>query len=93
MAPTGGAISATVLEIPGAPMAVPTLLDAHPLACKGLASEAVSLSTVASSLGGMVGAVILLLAAPPMAMIAMRLSPAETFAMALLGLACIVLSR
>ena len=85
----GGAISATVLGIPGTPMAASTLLDAHPMARKGMASEAVSLSTVASSFGGMVGGIILLIAAPPLAMLAMRFGPAETFAMAFLGLTCI----
>lgn len=85
----GGAISATVLGIPGTPMAASTLLDAHPMAQQGRASEAVSLATVASSFGGVAGGFILLVAAPPLAMIAMRFGPAETFAMALLGLTCI----
>ena len=85
----GGAISATVLGIPGTPMAASTLLDAHPMARKGFASEAVSLSTVASSFGGVIGGLILLVAAPPLAAIAMRFGPAETFAMAFLGLTSI----
>ncbi len=85
----GGAISAAVLGIPGTPIAASTLLDARPMALSGRTSEAVSLSTVASSFGGVVSGFVLMLAAPPLAELAMRFGPAETFAMAVLGLACV----
>lgn len=85
----GGAITATLLGIPGTPMAAATLLDAHPMALKGFASEAVTLSTLGSSVGGFLGGLVLVLTAPLLAKIAIGFGPAETFSLALLGLTAI----
>lgn len=85
----GGAITATILGIPGTPMAAATLLDAHPMARAGRASEAVTLATLASAVGGLVSAIALIVMAPALAAIAMRFGPAEIFALAFLGLTCI----
>jgi len=85
----GGAVTATILGIPGTPMAAATLLDAHPMARLGRASEAVTLATLASAIGGTLSALALILTAPALAAIAMRFGPAEIFALALLGLTCI----
>ena len=85
----GGAITATVLGIPGTPMAAATLLDAHPMALKGEASEAVTLATVASFFGTSFSAIALILVAPTLAEFALRFGPAETFSLALLGLTAI----
>jgi putative tricarboxylic transport membrane protein len=82
----GGALSATVLGIPGTPMAAATLLDAHPMALGGRASEAATLSTLGSSLGGTISALFLIATAPLLAAIALKFGPAETAAFALLGL-------
>ncbi len=82
----GGAISATVVGIPGTPMAAATLLDARPMALSGRASEAVTLSTIGSSVGSMVSGFALILIAPALAAIAIRFGPAEMFGFALLGL-------
>lgn len=85
----GGAISATLLGIPGTPLAAATLLDAYPMARAGRASEAVSLATVASWIGGIIGGIILLFFAPLLAAIAIKFGPAETLGLALLGLTAI----
>jgi putative tricarboxylic transport membrane protein len=82
----GGALSAVVIGIPGTPMAAATMLDARPMALRGKASLAVSLSTVASSLGGVFSALVLIAVAPALAEIAIKFGPAETAAFALLGL-------
>ena len=85
----GGALSATVIGIPGTPMAAATLLDAHPMALGGRASYAVTLATVASSVGGVLSALVLIAVAPALAAIAIKFGPAETAAFALLGLTTI----
>lgn len=82
----GGALSAVVIGIPGTPMAAATMLDARPMALNGKASLAVTLSTIASSLGGIISALILIAVAPALAKIAIKFGPAETAAFALLGL-------
>ena len=60
----GGARTAILLNIPGAPSAIATAIDGYPLAKKGLAGEAIGLSTVMSVMGGLIGVVALALAAP-----------------------------
>jgi putative tricarboxylic transport membrane protein len=56
------------------------------MALSGRASEAVTLSTIGSALGGVVSALMLVTIAPQLAAIALRFGPAETAAFALLGL-------
>lgn len=82
----GGAVAATMIGIPGTPMAAATMLDARPMALAGKASEAVTLSTIGSTVGGVVSAIVLIAVAPQLAAIALRFGPAETAAFALLGL-------
>jgi putative tricarboxylic transport membrane protein len=48
----GGARTAILLNIPGAPSAIATAIDGYPLARKGQAAEAIGLSTTMSVLAG-----------------------------------------
>lgn len=90
----GGSISAILLRIPGTPLAAATLLDGWPMAQKGKASEAISISIAASAIGGLIGGLILMFAAPPLADIAVKFGPPEYFSLTLVGLVCIaVVSR
>ncbi len=82
----GGAVAATMIGIPGTPMAAATMLDARPMALQGHASEAVTLSTIGSAIGGVISAIVLISVAPQLAAIALRFGPTETAAFALLGL-------
>lgn len=82
----GGAVAATMIGIPGTPMAAATMLDARPMALSGRASEAVTLSTIGSTVGGVASAIVLIAVAPELAAIALKFGPAETAAFALLGL-------
>lgn len=85
----GGAVSATILGIPGTPMAAATLLDAYPMAARGDTSRAISLALVASVFGSIASAIVLIMVAPALAEFALRFGPSETFALALLGLTAI----
>lgn len=85
----GGALSATIIGIPGTPMAAATLLDAHPMALSGRASYAVTLATIASSVGGILSAFVLIAVAPLLAALAIKFGPSETAAFAFLGLTTI----
>ena len=82
----GGAISATLVGIPGTPIAAATLLDAYPMSQSGRASEAITLATVASWFGG---GIVLLFAAPSLASFALSFGPAERLGLALIGLTAI----
>jgi putative tricarboxylic transport membrane protein len=86
----GGSISAILINTPGTPAAAATVLDGTPMARAGRAGEALGWATQASVFGGLVSAVVLLLAAPQLAAFALRFGPIETFALICLGLTCIV---
>ena len=82
----GGSRTAILLNIPGAPSAIATALDGYPLARKGLAGEAIGLSTVMSFLGGLVGIAVLALAAPAVSEFALTFQPRDYMLLAVLGI-------
>jgi len=82
----GGSRTAILLNIPGAPSAVVTALDGYPLAQKGEAGRAIGLSTVMSFIGGLVGIVVLMVAAPIISEFTLMFAPRDYFLLALLGL-------
>ncbi len=82
----GGAVSAILLRIPGTPLAAATLLDGFPMAQKGQASKAIGLALAASSLGGLVGGVVLITASPVLASFASNFAPPEYTMLAVTGL-------
>lgn len=82
----GGAYSAVLLNTPGTPSAVATTFDGFPMAKQGDGDLAITLSCLASVFGGLVGALALLLLAPPLAEVALAFGPIEYFWLAMLGL-------
>jgi putative tricarboxylic transport membrane protein len=82
----GGARTAILLNIPGAPSAIATGLDGYPMAQRGEAGMAIGLSTVMSFIGGFVGIFVLAVAAPFVADFALRFQPRDYMLLALLGI-------
>lgn len=82
----GGSISAILINIPGAPPNVATVMDGYPLAKKGQAQLALNLSFVSSMVGGIIGCIILLFFAVPLAELAMSFRPAEMFWTSVVGI-------
>lgn len=85
----GGAFTAILINTPGTPSSIATTFDGHPMAKQGRALEAISIATIASVVGGVVGVIFLLLAAPPLAQLALKFGPSEMFWVAILGLTLI----
>lgn len=84
-----GSIPAILIRAPGTPSAAATLLDGHPMTQQGRAGEALSISVVASAVGGMLGVVMLALFAPRLAQFALAFGPAEYFMLSLFALTII----
>lgn len=82
----GGARSAILLNIPGGPSSVATSFDGYPLAKRGEAGQAIGLSTVMSVIGGLIGTVMLALAAPILGDLALKFAPRDYFLIAAIGL-------
>lgn len=85
----GGAYSAILLNTPGTPSAIATTLDGYPMAKRGDGDLAMTLACLASVTGGLVGALSLLLLAPPLSRVALAFGPPEYFWLAIFGLSLI----
>ncbi|OSQ45154.1 tripartite tricarboxylate transporter permease [Thalassospira sp. MCCC 1A01428] len=85
----GGAFAAILVNTPGTPSAIATTFDGFPMAKRGDGSLAVTLATLSSVFGGLVGGVFLLLLSPPLAKIALAFGPPEYFWLAMFGLTLI----
>ena len=85
----GGAISAILVNVPGAPANIATALDGHELARRGRASEALHYCFTSSFVGGVLGILVLIFFTPPLADLALRFGPAELFWIAILGITVI----
>ncbi|MCK2041364.1 tripartite tricarboxylate transporter permease [Chromohalobacter sp. TMW 2.2308] len=78
---SGGLISAALLGIPGTPSSVATTFDAFPMARSGQPGRALALGIWSSFFGALVSAIVLIIAAPPLAMIAVKLGAWEYFSL------------
>ena len=85
----GGSITAILLRIPGTPASVPTTFDGFALTQLGQPERALGMSTFASSIGGFLSALAVLLFAPPLAMAALKFGPPELMALAIFGLSVV----
>ena len=81
-----GALPAILLNIPGAPSSVVTVLDGYPMAKRGEAYKAIKYATVYSFVGSLFGLLALALTAKPVAALALRFQPMDYFLLALFGL-------
>lgn len=81
----GGAISAILINIPGAPANIATLLDGHPMALQGKSQTALYICFISSLIGGLFGMLVMVLFTPPLAKIALKFGPSEMFWIAIFG--------
>lgn len=85
----GGAFAAILVNTPGTPSAIATTFDGFPMARRGDGNLAVTLATIASVTGGIVGGLFLLLLSPPLSKVALAFGPPEYFWLAVFGLTLI----
>lgn len=85
----GGAVSAILVNIPGAPANIATILDGHPMARKGRAAEALHYCFISSLIGGVIGILVLIFFTPLLADFALNFGPSELFWVAILGVTVI----
>ncbi len=90
MAIFAGDIPGTLLRLPGTPASAAYVDHSYRLAMSGRAGEVLGLNLVFSALGGILGTLVLVMAAPTLADYALSLSSFEFFWLAVLGLSCAV---
>ncbi|MCB2100511.1 MAG: tripartite tricarboxylate transporter permease [Rhodobacterales bacterium] len=85
----GGAVSAILLKIPGAPANIATTLDGHVMAQQGRAAEALHYCFISSGIGGVLGIFVLIFFTPMLAGWALSFGPSHMFWIAILGVTVI----
>jgi len=87
----GGSVSAILIGVPGTPTNVATIIDGYQLTIKGEAGRALSACLVASAIGGIFGAVVLITIMPVMRSLILSFGHPEQFMLALLGISFIAI--
>lgn len=85
-----GDIPGALLRMPGTPASAAYTDDAHALTRQGKAGLVIGVNAACSAFGGIVGTVVLIIAAPVLADFALQFSTFEFFWLACLGLTCSV---
>jgi TctA family transporter len=90
----GGSTTAILVNIPGEASSVVTTIDGHQMARRGRAGPALGIAAIGSFFAGCVATLLVVLAAPPLAAIALEFGPAEYFSLMVCGLiAAVVLAH
>src|SRR5919106_3558891 len=82
----GGAVSAVLINIPGTPDSIPTMMEGYPLAKQGKGGEALGLAITASFVGNWVGILLLVVFMPVILAIALNFKSWEMFLLAVIGI-------
>ncbi len=82
----GGAISAVMINIPGTPDAVPTMIEGHQLARRGEGGQALGMAIGASFIGNWVGIILLVGFIPLILAFALHFRSWEMFLLAVIGI-------
>lgn len=81
-----GAVSAILINIPGAPSSVVTTLDGYPMSKKGQSYKALYVATIYSFIGSLFGLIALGILAQPVSRIALMFTKMDYFLLAFFGL-------
>jgi putative tricarboxylic transport membrane protein len=82
----GGSTTAILVNLPGETSAVVTCIDGYQMARQGRAGPALAIAAIGSFFAGTVGTLLIALAGPPLADIALKFSSTEYFSLMLMGL-------
>jgi TctA family transporter len=82
----GGSTTSILVNIPGEAASVVTCLDGYPMARQGRAGPALAISAIGSFFAGCVATMVIAVAAPPLAEVALKFGPAEYFSLMVFGL-------
>ncbi len=86
----GGSTTAILINLPGESSSAITAIDGYQMARQGRAGPALATAAIGSFFAGTVATFVLVLAAPPLAQLALKFGPAEYASLMVLGLVCSV---
>jgi len=82
----GGSTTAILVNIPGETSSAITTLDGYQMARQGRAGPALGIAAIGSFIAGSIATLVIAVAAPPLAEVALKFGPAEYFSLMVLGL-------
>jgi TctA family transporter len=82
----GGSTTAILVNLPGETSAVVTCLDGYQMAREGRAGPALSIAAIGSFVAGTFGTLLIAVAGPPLADVALKFAAPEYFSLMLMGL-------
>src|SRR3970040_1938628 len=82
----GGSTTSILVNIPGEATSVVTCLDGYQMARQGRAGAALAVAALGSFFAGCVATLVIAVAAPPLAELALKFGPSEYFSLMVLGL-------
>jgi TctA family transporter len=82
----GGSTTAILVNLPGETSAVVTCIDGYQMARQGRAGPALAIAAIGSFFAGTVGTLLIAIAGPPLAEMALQFASAEYFSLMLMGL-------
>ncbi|WP_230532858.1 tripartite tricarboxylate transporter permease [Microvirga roseola] len=85
----GGSIPAILIRTPGTNAAAATTIDGYAMHMKGRGGEALGLSLVGGTIGGLFGLILLATLTEPLSSLALLFTPPAYFAMGILGISVI----
>lgn len=86
----GGTITTVLLNVPGEGSSAITAIDGYAMAKQGRAGSALGIAAIGSFIGGTIATILLVLAAPALAQVALTFGPPELFALLLMGICLLV---
>ena len=90
----GGSTTSILVNLPGETASVVTCIDGYEMAKKGRAGPALAIAAVGSFFAGTVGTIIIAVAGPPLAEVALKFGSPEFFSLMVMGLiASVVLAH
>src|SRR3954463_2253850 len=82
----GGSTTAILVNLPGETSSIVTCIDGYQMARQGRAGPALAIAAIGSFFAGTVGTLLIALAGPPLAEVALKFGSAEYFSLMLMGL-------
>jgi putative tricarboxylic transport membrane protein len=89
----GSAIPATLINVPGSPVAVLTAIEAYPMTQRGEARRAMSIAYSSSFVGGIIAVCAMIFLTQPLAAFASRFGSAEFSMVALFALVLVIIGH
>lgn len=85
----GGTITSVLMNVPGEAATAITCIDGYQMAKQGRAGAALSIAAIGSFIGGTLATLGLVIAAPPLARMALKFGPPEFFMLMVVGLSLV----